>query len=63
MYEVVKDYYMNVDNPLPEEFVYGYDESIISEEDKDNNNNYVIRLTDASYEDKADLYNTNQGGK
>ena len=54
---------MNVDNPLPEEFVYGYDESIISEEDKDNNNNYVIRLTDASYEDKADLYNTNQGGK
>lgn len=65
VYEVVKDYYMNIDlNLLSDEFIYGYDESIISDTDKDEDNNYIIRLADASYEDKADLYNTNsiEGG-
>ena len=57
IYEVVKDYYMNVDlDILYNEFIYEYDDCVISEEDKDPKDNYVIRLTDASYEDKVDFY-------
>lgn len=57
IYEIVRDYYMNGDLHISEDaFIYEYDDSIISEEDKDSQDNYVIRLSDASYADKANLH-------
>lgn len=57
IYEIVRDYYMNGDLGISDDaFIYEYDDSIISETDKDPEQNYVIRLSDASYEDKANLY-------
>lgn len=58
IYEIVRDYYMNGDLGISDDsFIYEYDDEIISEDDKDSEDSYIIRLSDASYDDKANLYN------
>ena len=57
IYEIVRDYYMNGELHICDDaFVYEYNDIIISEDDKDPVDDYIIRLSDASYDDKANLY-------